>query len=173
MNFRPETRDDHTAIGEIHRRAFPGDDEAWLVDVLRDGDTFDPRLSLVAEAGEMDEQPVGHVCFTTVEIPGTETPDEHLVLAPVAIDPERQGEGIGSRLIEAGLRRARELGYGSVVLHGSTRFYPRFGFRTAAEFGLTNPFDLPDEDFMALELRSGGLDGATGEVVYPDAFYEL
>lgn len=171
MKVRPET-DDDTVISEIHRRAFPGDDEAWLVDTLRDGETFDPRRSLVAEDGE-NGRPVGHVLFTTVEIPGTETPEEHLVLAPVAVVPERQGEGIGSRLIEVGLQRARELGYGSVVLHGSTRFYPRFGFRTASEFGLVNPFDHPDENFMALELRSGALGGATGEVVYPEAFFEL
>jgi predicted N-acetyltransferase YhbS len=157
-------------VDSIVRRAFPTADEVALVRALRDSVAFVPDLSLVATDGE---RLLGHVLFTEVEIPGTERPENHLVLAPVAVREDARGKGIGSQLIETGIERARSLDYDSVVLHGSTGFYPRFGFTSAIDYGLVNPFNLPDEGFMALELRRGGLDGATGPVRYPEAFAEL
>ncbi|WP_458209208.1 GNAT family N-acetyltransferase [Haladaptatus sp. NG-SE-30] len=170
MRFLQEDADDRAAVHDVHAAAFPTVDEAILVDSLRESDAFVSELSLVAKDGD---RLVGHVLFTQVEIPGTERPTNHLVLAPVAVAPEEQRRGIGSELIETGLETAANLGYDSVILHGSTAFYPRFGFTQASEFGLDNPFDLPDEDFMALELHEQSLAGATGEVGYPDPFFDL
>ena len=58
---------------------------------------------------------------------------------------------------------------GSVLL-GHKDYYPRFGYRRASAYGISFPFDAPDECCMAAELIEGGLDGIHGMVKYPDAF---
>lgn len=169
MHIRPERPTDVDDIATLLVDAFPTPDEANLVERLRESTAYVEELALV---GVEDETVIGHVLFSTLEIPGTDDPEMHLTLAPVAVRPAHQGEGSGSRLIRHGLDRARELGYGSVLLHGSPAFYPRFGFVAASTFGLDNPFALPDEDFMALELRPDALAGARGDVSYPEPFEE-
>ena len=77
-----------------------------------------------------------------------------LSLAPMAVDPEYQNRGIGSRLVEEGLEKARESGFTSVVVLGHPTFYPRFGFVNASNWSITSPWDLPDDVFMSMELTS-------------------
>lgn len=170
VDLGPATPADAAGVESLLRAAFPTADEADLVAALRDDPAHVADLDLVAVDGGTV---VGHVLFTRVVVPGTDRPDAHLVLAPLSVRPARQGEGIGSTLVREGLARARERGFGSVVLHGSTAYYPRFGFEPAVPAGLENPFDLPDEDFMACELRPGALAGADGPVRYPAPFQRL
>jgi putative acetyltransferase len=167
---RPETPADQAAIRAVNEQAFGKPNEANLVDALRVSPAFIPDLSLVIV---LDGQAVAHVLFSRVTIEGDGEPVEVLALAPVAVRPEWQRRGIGSRLIGAGLERARALGYRAVVLIGHPTYYPRFGFTPARAFGLECPFPVPDEAFMALPLRPGGLDGVRGTVVYPSAFSEV
>lgn len=93
-----------------------------------------------------------------------------LGLAPMAVLPAFQGQGIGAQLVEQGLVCARELGARGVVVLGHADYYPRFGFRPAAEFDLSNEFGAPAEYFMALELVPGGLAEASGRVHYHPTF---
>ncbi|WP_267642475.1 GNAT family N-acetyltransferase [Haloarchaeobius amylolyticus] len=175
--FRPETAADHAAVEAVHRAAFPTDDEAALVAALRESDAFVPGLSIVAEA---DAGIVGHVLFTEVSVSGggrtgrdAARPDAALTLAPVAVSPDRQGEGIGSRLIRHGLDACREAGYECAVLHGDPDFYSRFGFEPAAPYGFSHPFDLPDADFQVLWLTDEENDRIGGRVTYDAAFLDL
>ncbi|MFR3488640.1 MAG: GNAT family N-acetyltransferase [Alistipes ihumii] len=94
-----------------------------------------------------------------------------LALAPVAVLPEFQRQGISSALIEA-YRRAADSGYRSAVVLGHKDYYPRFGYRKAADFGIAFPFGLPQECCMAVELLPGGLEGVSGTVRYPRPFME-
>jgi putative acetyltransferase len=91
-----------------------------------------------------------------------------VALAPVAVDPAHQRQGIGSRLIQRGLELLRNQGEKIVIVVGHPAYYPRFGFSTLSAEGLESPF--PREAFMALELTVGALDGIRGSVVYPLAF---
>src|SRR5262249_18798527 len=120
--IRPETPADCDAIREVNERAFGGTDEARLVDALRDGG--DVRASLVA--GD-DGRSVGHILFS--DLP-TATPGgavAALALAPLAVVPGRQRQGIGARLVREGLRACRDAGHRIVVV-GHPEYYPRFGF---------------------------------------------
>ena len=119
-------------------------------------------ISLVAEEGG---RIVGHVAFSPMTVDGKEG---GLGLAPVAVASEYQGRGIGGRLIEEGIKRARESGTPFVVVLGHPEYYPRFGFQKASTFDLKNEYGA-DDAFMVLELRPGGLPKG-GLVKYCDEF---
>ncbi|MGH8638095.1 MAG: GNAT family N-acetyltransferase, partial [Burkholderiales bacterium] len=93
-----------------------------------------------------------------------------LGLGPMAVIPYLQRQGIGTRLVRAGLDECSRLGYRAVVVVGHPEFYPRFGFVPARTFGLRSEFDVPDEVFMAVELIPGALASAAGTVRYVPEF---
>jgi putative acetyltransferase len=90
-------------------------------------------------------------------------------LAPLAVRPASQKQGIGSRLVQAGLAECAALGYELAVVLGDPSYYARFGFRTASQFGLLNTYGV-DEPFMALALRPGVLGRFQGLVRYAPEF---
>jgi putative acetyltransferase len=166
--LRLEEPEDAAAIRAVHRLAFGGAAEADLVDALRAAGAA--VLSMVAVDGEV----VGHVLYTWA-IVDTERGEQVplLGLAPVAVRPDRQREGIGTRLIEASLEWLREEGYAAVVLVGHPGYYPRFGFLPAGRWGLEWEMDAPDDVFQAMELSAGGLAGVRGIVRYRPEFAEV
>lgn len=169
MLIRTETKNDYKQVFNLNFSAFENrDDEAKLVESIRFSDGFIPELSLVAEEqGEI----VGHVLFSKAKIirDGAET--EVLVLAPIAVDPTVQKKGIGSNLIEEGLKRATNLGYGLVLLIGHPNYYPKFGFQPARQYGIElTQFKVPDDVFMVCELIEGELQQTNGELRYPSPF---
>lgn len=170
IQIRQETNEDHTAVYEVVKKAFEDmdhsdHDEHNLVNRLRKSMSFIPELSLVAvEDGNI----VGHIMFTEI-IVGQHT---LITLAPISVLPEKQNKGIGSLLIKEGHQIAAQLGYkGSVVL-GHDEYYPKFGYVKAIEYRIEAPFEVPDENFMAMELVAGGLSEVHGMVEYDKAFFE-
>jgi putative acetyltransferase len=91
-----------------------------------------------------------------------------VALAPVAVLPDQQRQGIGAELIRYGLNWLHQKGETIVIVLGSPNYYPRFGFSAEKARHLVSPF--PPEAFMALELKTGALDGMAGRVKYPDSF---
>jgi predicted N-acetyltransferase YhbS len=89
----------------------------------------------------------------------------------MAVNPLYQKKGVGGTLIKAGLKKAKELGFGSVVVLGHPEYYPRFGFRKASEWQIQEPFGVPDEVMMALELIEGGLGANGGMIDYPEEYF--
>ena len=150
--------------------AFGGETEARLVEKLRGSTDFIQTLSLVAVRYT---KVVGHLLFSPIAIKAKMTAVSALALAPMAVHPEFQRQGIGSELLREGLDHCRILGHKAVVVVGLPNYYPRFGFTSAKARGLEAPFAVPDEAFMALELTAGALDGISGMVTYPPAFEEV
>ena len=160
---RPETPADHDAVRRIETAAFDQPDEAALVDALRaDGDA---AVSLVAE---QDGVLVGHILFSSLSIVGAQGALKAVALAPVAVDPARQNQGVGGALIRAGLDACREAGFEAAVVLGHADYYPRFGFSAQAALGLKAPFSGPS--FMAIDLRGQHGAALAGEVRYARAF---
>ena len=171
--IRQEKPSEYATVSEIIKEAFqiepPGDQtEHLLVEKLRRSEAFIPQLSLVAE---IDEKLVGYILLTKIHIVDKEEKFESLAMAPVAVRPEFQRQGIGAKLIYKAHEVARRLGYSSVVLIGYKAYYPRFGYHMASKYGIELPFEAPPENCMVLELRKGALEGVSGMVEYPEAFF--
>ena len=126
-------------------------------------------MSLVAE---MDGQVVGHILFSRVAIVTEFGTVEALSLAPMAVMPDCQRQGIGSKLVEAGLEACRERGHKIIVVLGHPEFYPRFGFSAELAQPLESPFGGGDA-WMALELVPGALEGVQGRVEFSPPFSEF
>lgn len=129
-------------------------------------DQAQPLVSLIAEDNGAI---VGHIMFSPVSLSGH--PALRIMgLAPMAVAPEHQRKGIGSALVRAGLEQCRQLGFGAVVVLGHPAYYPRFGFSSAARFGIGCEYEVPEDVFMVLELHAGFLSGASGQIKYHAAF---
>lgn len=165
MTIRPETPEDIAAIHRVNELAFGRLGEADLVDALRE--EARPFLSLVAD---QDGQVVGHICFTPVTIESEGGSFTAMGLAPMAVVPGLQNEGIGSQLVRSGLEECRRIGHDVVVVLGHSEYYPRFGFLPASRKGLRCEYPVPDEVFMVVELSPDALAGRTGLVKYHPAF---
>lgn len=151
LKIRPESPDDATAVRAVNLAAFPSAAEADLVDALRD--SLDEWLSFVAV---QDERIVGHLLFTPVALePSPRKALRILGLGPMAVDPDAQGHGIGSTLVDAGLSEITRAGADGAVVLGHPEWYPRFGFLPAGHFRLKLGLEAPPEAFLALEFASG------------------
>lgn len=165
--IRQELEGDYDKVYNIVKSAFDhamhtNHDEQNLVVRLRKSDAFIPELSLVAEQeGEL----VGHIMFTKIKV-GENTA---ISLAPVAILPKLQGQGIGRKLIEKGHEIAKELGYTLCVLVGHPTYYPRFGYIPASRLGIKALFDVPEDAFMVKELTNNT--NISGTVIFPKEFF--
>ena len=163
VTIRSEIATDSLMIRQVNEAAFGGIDEADLVEALRAEGTG--LLSCVADRSG---QVVGHVLFSRMWIDTATGEIDAVALAPMAVLPEYQRQGIGRRLIPYGLDGLQSDGEQIVIVVGHPRYYPRFGFSTALTRSLESPF--PSDAFMALELRPGALDGVRGRVRYARAF---
>jgi putative acetyltransferase len=167
VTIRTERPDDVAQIRAVNLAAFDTHTEATLVDLLRAA--AHPIISLVAER---DDEIVGHILFSPVTL--SCHPDlPAMGLAPMAVTPSRQRQGLGSLLVARGLEECRHLGTAAVFVLGHPEFYPRFEFIPASTFGLRCEYEATVEAFMALELVRGALAGADGVVTYHPAFASI
>ena len=160
---RRETTKEYGAIGRVNEAAFGRADEAELVDRLRVEGAV-----LASFVAEWDGRIVGHILFSRMTIETAGGSVAAVALAPVAVTPEWQRQGVGAQLIRHGLDWLRERGEAIVLVVGHPDYYPRFGFSSDRARAIASPF--PPEAFMALELVAGALDGIRGEVRYPSPF---
>jgi len=171
--IRQEQQNDYRKTEEVVQQAFLHEEcsdktEHELVKRIRECEAFVPELSIVA----VEEEIVGHIMLSKITIEQDGTSVESLALAPVSVVRDHQKKGIGGKLIVAALEKAKELGYGSVVVLGHPEYYPKFGFKKASEWNIKAPFEVPDEVFMVIELSENALQGVEGIVQYSSAFAE-
>ena len=167
IKVRPEAMEDIPAIRRIEEAAFERLAEANLVDLCRE--RGNAALSLVAvEADRI----MGHILFTPVKLDPPHPGWNGLGIGPVAVLPEFQRRGIGSRLMTIGLEICRQHGYDFIVLIGDPAYYCHFGFIPGREFGLSSDYGDGDE-FQVREMTPGVLRGANAVVKYVPEFKEI
>jgi len=163
LQIRDELPTDRAQVRAVNEAAFGRPDEADLIDALRDEGAI--LLSLVVE---VESQIAGHILFSRMSVETAQGSIAAVSLAPMAVFPGYQGEGIGSELVRRGLDRLRDQHESIVIVLGHEHYYPRFGFSSQKARRLSSPF--PPEAFMALELTEGALLGIQGTVRYAAAF---
>lgn len=161
---RPATAGDLDAIVEIHRAAFGRDAEAELVRRL----VAAGRASISLVAVDEDDTLLGHVLFSPVTIEEGDD-GKSLGLAPVAVHPDHQRQGIGHDLIEEGIGACFVQDARAVFVLGSPAYYTQFGFAKASAHDLHDAYEGGNA-FQVLPLTIAGLTGYRGCVNYAPEF---
>ena len=175
--IRRETPSDYDAVEHLTREAFwnvyrPGCTEHYVVHALRKDPAFVPELDLVMER---NGQLIGHVMYMRAKITaddGRELPV--MTFGPISIHPDFQRQGLGKRLLDESMERARELGAGALCIEGNIAFYGKSGFVVAGTKGIRYHGE-PEQEmvpyFLLKELQPGFLDGVTGVYHTPQGYY--
>lgn len=162
-HIRAERPEDSLAIEEVVRQAFGQEEEATLVRALREG-----GFNLLSLVALQSEQIVAHLLFTRVLIAGENRTWDAVAVAPLAVSPSFQRTGVGTALMNEGLKQLKDCGETIVVVLGHEHYYARFGFSAELAKPLLAPFSGPN--WMALELQPGALNDVNGHVLYAPPF---
>lgn len=168
--IRPELSNDIRKITGLYDEAFGQPCEGKLVDALRHNPLFIQGLSLVAV---VEEKLAGHILFFPVFIRGGGKVFQTLALGPMAVLPGYHRKGIGTALVNAGIDEAKAGKFRSVLVLGHPDYYPRFGFKSASQYGIYPPFEVSQGGFLAMELLPDSLRGVSGCVEYPAEYAEV
>ncbi len=172
MNIRCETLLDYQQIAKVNNLAFGQENEAQLIEEIRRSNRYIPKLSLVAE---VENNIVGHILFSYIDLITEESAAKILPvlsLAPVAVLPQFQKQGIGTALIQAGLEKADEMQEKMVIVLGNSSFYNRFGFVSSVIYEIECPFEVAADFFMVKPLKNYQPE-YKGRIVYPPAFLQV
>ncbi len=148
IKVRESLSNDLGSLEKLYPDAFPDEDLLPLVREL-----LGEASGVVSLVGLADQAVVGHVIFTTCGI--ARRPEKVALLAPLAVAPDCQRQGIGSALVRAGLGRVEDAGAQQVYVLGDPAYYGRFGF--APDERVTPPYPLPEQwrsAWQSLSLRA-------------------
>ncbi len=162
--IRQETPADYKGAELMTMRSFwnkywPGCSEHFLVRIIRESNDYLPELSRVAE---LDGKIVGAVYYTRAWIDDGSARHPVVTFGPLAVEPTLEGNDIGGELMRKSIEDAKKAGVAGIVVIGEPNYYPRFGFKRASDFGITdgegNSFDaimcLPlNDDFSKIKGR--------------------
>lgn len=166
IEIRNEKADDYDGVAGINDLAFGQPIEGEIIEKIRDA--CEEILSLVAQK---DGDIVGHILFSPVLIGNDEKDIKAMGLGPMAVLPEYQQQGIGTQLVNEGIKILKNLNYHLLIVLGHPDYYPRFGFEKASIYGLIPRWEgIPDEAFMVLFLDTSARKRASGVVRYRDEF---
>jgi putative acetyltransferase len=173
LKIRITTDADIETVLHIHNKAFgeeKGPEIASLVAGLLSDPTAMPLLSLTA-IDNNNNKAIGHILYTKARLYPIHRTVSVQILAPLAVLPEAQSEGVGGQLIKEGLRLLKEAGIELVFVLGYPNYYSRYGFKTAGKLGYEAPYPIPEEHadaWMVQELCAGVIGSVAGRVQCSD-----
>lgn len=171
LKIRKSTESDLNVVLDVETKAFgneKGPEIADLVNGLLSDPSAMPLLSLIAVN---DDQAIGHILFTKARITYSKDSISAAILAPLAVIPDAQSQGVGGQLIKEGLKLLSESGVELVFVLGHPEYYPRHGFKPAGALGFEAPYPIPDEHanaWMVQELRPGMIGSVSGKIICAD-----
>lgn len=169
MEIRKTTASDLETILSVNREAFGEEDVPALVNGLLKDKSAEPIVSLLAFEGD---KAVGYILFTRVSMKDATSERLMFILAPLAVIPEFQKQGIGKQLTREGLNILGKMGTDLIFVLGHPEYYPRFGFKPAGALGYVAPYPIPEKNadaWMILGLNPVALYSEQGTVVCADA----
>lgn len=168
IEIRPEQPSDIKEIRNINNLAFEQPEEGLIIDKLRNN--CDEILSFVVV---INKKIVGHILFSSVVLEGTSKKVHGIGLAPMAVLPEFQRQGIGSKLVTEGIKTIKNSGCPFIIVLGHEKYYPRFGFERASKYDIKCQWEgVPDDAFMVMVLNKNKIKGISGVARYRDEFNE-
>ena len=160
MSIRAATPRDREAIRLVEEHAFGQQAEAGLVDaIVAEGDAV---VELVAEE---EGQVVGHILFSRLYVRGNGKDFAAVALAPLAVEPDFHGTGIGGALVREAHIRLKEAGERLSIVLGDPAYYGRFGYSHDRAAGFESDYQCE-----ALQAQAWGEAPETGRLVYAPAF---
>ena len=169
MDIREALERDLQDVLAVERAAFGQEEEAELVRVLLLDPSARPVYSLLAFQGE---QAVGHILFTAATLAKSGQKVTAVILAPLAVVPSHQKQGVGAALVARGLELLDVSGVELVFVLGHPGYYSRFGFAPAGRLGFVPPYPVPEEyadAWMVRALRPGLIGAVNGTVTCAEA----
>jgi len=164
MIIRKALHSDLDNVLSVERAAFGSEEEANLVGELVVDSSAKPMVSLLAF---QENRAVGHILFTKARLEPKSTLSIS-ILAPLAVVPNAQNQGIGGKLINSGLQALSKSGVDLVFVLGHPTYYPRYGFKPANNLGFEAPYPVHAEAWMVRALRSGATGTFRGKVICAD-----
>jgi predicted N-acetyltransferase YhbS len=173
ISIRLEEENDYRDVEYLTREAFwnvykPGCDEHLIVHKIRKVPAFIKELCFIAFD---DAKIIGNIIYSKAKvINGKNKEFEVLCMGPIGVLPSYQGQGIGSSLMNYSIEKAKQLGHKAIIIFGNQNYYHRFGFINAQKYGIQTSWGENFEEFMALELYEGGLNGISGKFYEDEVF---
>lgn len=166
--IREERIEEYNIIYNLIKEAFKtakvkDGTEQDYANALRNSEAYIDRLALVAE---YNNEIIGQIMFTRFNIKMEDSIEEILLLAPLSVLEKYRDIKVGTRLIEEGFKRARELKYKGVILVGDPNYYGRFGFKKSIDYNIKNISGFPDENILIVELIEDSLKNINGIVEF-------
>lgn len=173
--IRSETKEDYYEAEYMTKRAFwnlhfPGCDEHYLLHILRESEDYIEELSRVAV---IDGKIVGGIYYSKAYVLDGDKKFDVLNFGPLCVDPEYQNQGVGGELLETTIKIAREKGYKGIIIYGEPEYYPKHGFKTCDNFGITTSDGKNFDAFMGYELVSDAFDNVIGKYYESKVFEQL
>ena len=162
ISIRKERPEDVAAVRNLNRRAFGQDQEANIIDALRSN-----RAALLSLVATLNDQIVGHIMYSPASIAGK---IEGAALGPMAVLPEYQRQGVGTKLVATGNRKLEDAGCPFIIVVGHPEYYPRFGFKSASQHEVSCEWEVPHDAFMLLTLDTVKMKGVSGLAKYRQEF---
>jgi putative acetyltransferase len=162
IEIREEHLGDAVAIRDVNKRAFGQDQEGNIIDALRSN-----GAALLLLVATLNDRVVGHIMYSPISLGGEIM---GAALGPMAVLPEHQHRGVGSKLIEVGNQKIKDQGHPFIIVLGHANYYPRFGFMFASNHGIKCEWEVPEDVFMLLVLDQEKLQGVSGVAKYRDEF---
>jgi putative acetyltransferase len=171
LKIKRATESDLNDVLDIETQAF-GKDEGPKIAALVDGLLSDPSaMPLLSLLAVINDQAIGHILFTKAHINSSKNSISTVILAPLAVIPNAQSQGIGGELIKEGLRLLSESGIDLVFVLGHPEYYPHYGFKPAGVLGFEAPYPILDKNanaWMVQELHPGVIGRVSGKIVCAD-----
>lgn len=173
VTLRPARPDDD--VDPLLRAAFGPAEGPRVAGVWADVAASDlVRASLVAVEGDDrgdERRVVGHVGLSHAWLDARRALVDVWLLAPLAVAPDRQGRGIGRRLLAAAVDAARAGGAPLLALEGDPAYYGAHGFAPAADHGIEPASRRTPAPACQVVLLPDHEDWMSGRLVYPDAWW--
>jgi predicted N-acetyltransferase YhbS len=167
LNIREENQMDVPFILELINVCFLNKDVDTLISLLRNRKSFTTKLSFVAEE---NHKIIGYILLNPIELKTETNSIQTVWLEPICVNPTSQGNGIGTKLMNHCINKAKELGFDSIFVTGETKYYSKYGFCKADIFGISPSISIRPDAFLVLELKEKSLP-SKGKLIYPEEIF--